>query len=480
VSSFRIEPQTVLLTAGQAVTFSARNDKGDLVAVNWSINPDIGKLAIPGTSASTATGTNTPAAASSATYIAPALGTTSQTIAIIATSGTDAASATISLTPEAIVVVPAKVNLKAQDQQEFTAIVAGPLPEDIAWTLSPPVGKLGTSPSSANYTAPDLVKDDVIVNVTATSRTYGKQATATITLCAPPWQGSGANLLGAFLLLVFSVIFLMVVLWPPALPSPETARADRIDAESNLRTAKERQAVAQQKAALAKPAEKTAPANNQPAPGSTSQNQKPTTGSSATTGDTVTATAANAGDEMSDLVKQVFTASDDLEHKRKVEKEVNDTYVNTKLGRINRELDLIWLVMLAGALGSFLHTAQSYSDYVGNQKLKASWVWWYCYRPFIGAGLAFVFYAAVRGGVMAIASGSTAKAAELNPFGVISVAAMVGMFSKAATMKLGEVFDTLFKTDSAKQSKDKLAGSAQTTTQTATKPAADNTSAETK
>ena len=67
---------------------------------------------------------------------------------------------------------------------------------------------------------------------------------------------------------------------------------------------------------------------------------------------------------------------------------------------------------------------------------------------------------------MAVSTGSNAKASELNPFGLVSVAAMVGMFSKPATIKLGEVFDTLFKSDKANESKDPLAGTSQTSAQT--------------
>jgi hypothetical protein len=113
--------------------------------------------------------------------------------------------------------------------------------------------------------------------------------------------------------------------------------------------------------------------------------------------------------------------------------------------------------------------AQSYSEYIGNRTLKSSWAWWYSLGPFIGAGLAVVFYAAMRGGFMAIATGSNAKASELNPFGLVAVAALAGMFSKAATIKLGELFDTLFKSDKAKESKDPVVGSSQSSNQPAGK-----------
>ena len=66
---------------------------------------------------------------------------------------------------------------------------------------------------------------------------------------------------------------------------------------------------------------------------------------------------------------------------------------------------------------------------------------------------------------MAVATGTNAKASELNPFGLVGVAALAGMFSKAATMKLGEVFDTLFKTEAAKETKDKLVHSSATVSQ---------------
>jgi hypothetical protein len=147
----------------------------------------------------------------------------------------------------------------------------------------------------------------------------------------------------------------------------------------------------------------------------------------------------------------------DLRKKRITEDRVNNPDIDTRLiGNINRELDLLWLVLLSGALGAFLHMSQSFSDYVGNKTLKESWAWWYYFRPFIGAGLALVFYASTRGGFMSITTGSNSSASELNPFGIVGISALVGMFSKAATMKLGEVFDTLFKTDKAKDTKDKL------------------------
>jgi hypothetical protein len=103
---------------------------------------------------------------------------------------------------------------------------------------------------------------------------------------------------------------------------------------------------------------------------------------------------------------------------------------------------LILTVMVAGALGSFVHVATSFGDFVGNEKLANNWIWWYILRPFVAMALAAIFYFVVRGGFLSAGS----QADSLNIYGIVAVAGMVGMFSKQATDKLGEVFDTLFKT----------------------------------
>jgi hypothetical protein len=109
---------------------------------------------------------------------------------------------------------------------------------------------------------------------------------------------------------------------------------------------------------------------------------------------------------------------------------------------LTRELQLLLLAILAGGLGSFIHSLKSFGDFVGNRTLTASWFWWYITRPFLGAALAVVFYAVLRGGFMA---GTAADAKAVNPFGVIAVGALVGMFADKASDKLADVFDTLFK-----------------------------------
>jgi hypothetical protein len=109
--------------------------------------------------------------------------------------------------------------------------------------------------------------------------------------------------------------------------------------------------------------------------------------------------------------------------------------------QLSLDVRLVLVVMIAGGLGSFIHTATSFSDYVGNGTLSSSWLWWYIFRPFVGMMLAVVFYLAVRGGFL-----TGPEAGKINPFGIAALAGLVGMFSKQATDKLDEIFNTLFRT----------------------------------
>ena len=101
---------------------------------------------------------------------------------------------------------------------------------------------------------------------------------------------------------------------------------------------------------------------------------------------------------------------------------------------------LIFLVIVSGALGSYIHAATSFADYVGNRKLTASWIWWYILRPFVGVALALIFYFVVRAGFLTGGSGD-----NVSPYGVATLGALAGMFSKQATDKLEEVFTTIFR-----------------------------------
>ena len=117
---------------------------------------------------------------------------------------------------------------------------------------------------------------------------------------------------------------------------------------------------------------------------------------------------------------------------------------------ITPELRLILLVLFVGGFAACISGMKSFADYVGEDKLSSNWYWFYYAEPLVGAGLAFVFYLVMRGGLM---TGTNADIRAVNPFGVTAVAALVGMFSDAAFRKLNEVFDTLFQAKDTRSEK---------------------------
>lgn len=118
---------------------------------------------------------------------------------------------------------------------------------------------------------------------------------------------------------------------------------------------------------------------------------------------------------------------------------------------------IIILVLLAGALGSFIHAATSFSNFVGQGKIEKSWIWWYLLRPVIGMGIALVFYFVFRGGLL-----NDTKIETLNIYGVMILSALSGLFTDRATLKLEEIFQALFKPEDNR--KDKLNGNTSSVT----------------
>jgi hypothetical protein len=108
----------------------------------------------------------------------------------------------------------------------------------------------------------------------------------------------------------------------------------------------------------------------------------------------------------------------------------------------SRDSALIILIAATASLGGFVHAATSFVSYAGNRSLMRSWVWWYALRSLIASALAIIGYFAFRGGFLA----NEATSNDVNVFGVAALAGLSGLFSKQATDKLREVFDTVFRT----------------------------------
>jgi hypothetical protein len=103
------------------------------------------------------------------------------------------------------------------------------------------------------------------------------------------------------------------------------------------------------------------------------------------------------------------------------------------------EQQLLLLVILAGALGTLVHSLRSVYWYIGNRSLVKSWIAMYFMLPFSGAALALVFYLVVRGGFFSPQSSFQ----QTSPFGFAAFAALIGMFSSQAVLKLKEVAEVL-------------------------------------
>jgi hypothetical protein len=121
------------------------------------------------------------------------------------------------------------------------------------------------------------------------------------------------------------------------------------------------------------------------------------------------------------------------------------------------ESSILTMVILLGALGGTLHLVSSLFKYVGNRRFKRSWILYYLAMPLTGAGLAPIIYLLLRVGIVnpsgVTASGSSLP--NLNLMAIYAFALLTGMFSRAATDKLAEIFGTMFKTASP-PSKDAL------------------------
>jgi len=103
------------------------------------------------------------------------------------------------------------------------------------------------------------------------------------------------------------------------------------------------------------------------------------------------------------------------------------------------EAELLLVVILSGALGGMVHALRSLYWYIGNRDLVHSWLAMYVLLPFVGAVLGLVFYLVVRGGFFSPQAG----AEQTSPYGFAALAALVGVFSEQAVLKLKQVAETL-------------------------------------
>ena len=115
-----------------------------------------------------------------------------------------------------------------------------------------------------------------------------------------------------------------------------------------------------------------------------------------------------------------------------------------------KEILLLWLVLIVGALGSSLHGIISISNYIGSSSFKETWSLWYILRPFVGAILSLIFYLIIRAGLFNEFDTST------DFYTIIALSGLIGLFSKQALNKLSEIFDALFSSSKEAKLPDKI------------------------
>src|SRR5229473_2151169 len=79
---------------------------------------------------------------------------------------------------------------------------------------------------------------------------------------------------------------------------------------------------------------------------------------------------------------------------------------------ITREIQLLLIVLAAGALGCLIHGLRSIAIFIGNRNAVSSWFWWYITRPLLGMAMSLIFYSLLRGGFLA---GTQADAKVVSP-----------------------------------------------------------------
>lgn len=122
------------------------------------------------------------------------------------------------------------------------------------------------------------------------------------------------------------------------------------------------------------------------------------------------------------------------------------------------ESTVLQMIILLGALGGSLHLLGSLVNYVGERKLRRSWLPYYFSLPLVGAALAPIVYMLLRVGILTpTGQGDGGSAiANLNLISIYAFAALTGMFAKIATEKLGDIFTAMFQPRPGRTTGDKI------------------------
>jgi hypothetical protein len=277
---------------------------------------------------------------------------------------------------------------------------------------------------------------------------------------------SGITFITAYLMAVsLLVIWALVALWPPLKPSElpgnkNTNGNANSNANANENGNQNKNANANSKVnANANSQANTNASTNRNANLQTNANANvgPNTNSNSNVAppDNASVTASHAGPRASpnpDCEAKGISGDSCYDEDGKVRKGVAPAKVFGWCGCMYDEDRLLLIVLLAGALGSLIHGLRSFVFYVGSRRAVRSWSAYYMALPFIGAGLAFIFYLVIRGGFFS--TGATVE--NTSPVGFAAVAALIGMFTEQAVQKLQKISDSIL--SPAEKGKDHITG----------------------
>ncbi len=236
----------------------------------------------------------------------------------------------------------------------------------------------------------------------------------------------------AAILAVASVVSL-IVLWP------DVDSRTRLYLPADTSAA----AVTEQNASSQGSAEQTQMANSDASSSKSPDSADSASGANPVTRSSPTNAASSDG-------KTATPAASAQTSQRDEPREVVETkWTNSSLN--SNQLGLL-LAALGGLLGACIYVLVSMSSFYGNRQLKASWFHWYGWRPLIGAGLGMLV---VMGSKIGSIDGLASFDAT-NPFQVVFIAGLAGLFSRQILDKLMDVVDAFFKSSRDESRRDSL------------------------
>jgi len=99
---------------------------------------------------------------------------------------------------------------------------------------------------------------------------------------------------------------------------------------------------------------------------------------------------------------------------------------------------ILILVAAAGFLGNMIYVVKSFTAFVGIGTFNKQWILWYVLKPFSAVGLAIVIYFVLNN-----SDDVFTKGVNLN--GIVGVAALTGLFTDMAMVKLKDIFEVIVK-----------------------------------